>query len=122
MSDYKRIHIGCVAVYKNHIIAVGYNINKTHPLQKKYNRYRNLEYDNCEPSPNLHAEMMCMLQIMEMDIDFRKVELYVYREDRKGNLANCRPCPACMGMIDRLHIKKIHYTVDCGFVDEKRTA
>ena len=37
LSDYNRIHIGCVAVYKNHVLAVGYNTNKTHPLQMKYN-------------------------------------------------------------------------------------
>ena len=29
LSDYKRVHIGCIAVYKNHILAVGYNTNKT---------------------------------------------------------------------------------------------
>ena len=37
LSDYEKIHIGCVAVYKGQIIGVGYNCNKTHPMQKYYN-------------------------------------------------------------------------------------
>lgn len=120
LSDYNRIHIGCVAVYKNQVLAVGYNTNKTHPLQNKYNKYRNMTYENTEPKSSLHAEMSCLMQIKDMDIDFSKVELYVYRENKNGNLSMCRPCRACMKMIDDLRIKKIHYTTDGGFAYEVR--
>lgn len=120
MSDFKRVHIGCIAVYKNQILSVGYNTNKTHPLQKKYNKFRNINYDNVEPIPFLHAEMSCLLQIKEMDIDFNKVELYIYREDKNGNLAMCRPCKACMKMIDTLGIKNIYYTTNNGYAKEVR--
>lgn len=120
MSDFKRVHIGCIAVYKNQILSVGYNTNKTHPLQKKYNKFRNINYDNVEPIPFLHAEMSCLLQIREMDIDFNKVELYIYREDRNGNLSMCRPCKACMKMIDTLGIKNIYYTTNNGYAKEVR--
>lgn len=40
ISDYYKNHIGCVAVYQGNIIGIGCNCNKTHPMQKKYNRYR----------------------------------------------------------------------------------
>lgn len=40
LSDYKRIHIGCVAVYGNKVISTGFNSNRTHPLQAKLNRFR----------------------------------------------------------------------------------
>ena len=40
ISDYNRVHIGCVAVYQGQIIGIGCNCNKTHPTQKLYNRYR----------------------------------------------------------------------------------
>lgn len=40
-SDFNKIHIGCIAVYQGNIIGVGYNSNKTHPVQKYYNKYRN---------------------------------------------------------------------------------
>lgn len=120
LSDYKRVHIGCIAVYKNHILAVGYNTNKTHPLQQKYNKYRKMKYEGTEPAASLHAEMSCLMQIKDMDIDFNKVELYVYRENKNGIIAISRPCAACMKMIDKLGIKKIHYTTDGGFADEIR--
>ena len=29
ISDFKKIHIGCVAVYKGNIIGAGFNTNKT---------------------------------------------------------------------------------------------
>ena len=38
-SDFNKIHIGCIAVYQGNIIGVGYNSNKTHPVQKYYNKY-----------------------------------------------------------------------------------
>lgn len=120
LSDFKQVHIGCVAVYKNQILSVGYNTNKTHPIQKKYNIYRDMEYDNLEPMPKLHAEMMCLLGLKDMDINFSKVKLYIYREDHNGNIANCRPCAACMKLIDRLGIKRIYYTTESGFAKETR--
>lgn len=120
MSDKKRIHIGCVAVYKNQIISIGYNTNKTHPIQKKYNRYREMEYEGVEPASGLHAEMMCLLGLKDMDIDYSKVKLYVYREDNNGNTANCRPCAACMELCDRMGIKNIFYTTENGYVKEVR--
>jgi deoxycytidylate deaminase len=80
-----------------------------------------MEYDEGnEPIPALHAEMMCLLGLKDMDIDYSKVKLYIYREDNNGNTANCRPCPACMELIDRLGIKKIFYTTENGYAKEVR--
>ena len=39
LSDYHKTHVGCVAVYQGSIISIGCNTVKTHPLQKKYNKY-----------------------------------------------------------------------------------
>lgn len=120
LSDFKQCHIGCIAVYKNHIVSIGFNTNKTHPLQKKYNKYRDLDYNGYEPEHKLHAEMMCLLGLKDMEINFSKVKLYIYREDKNGNIANCRPCDACMELIDRLGIKRIYYTTEKGYVKEIR--
>lgn len=32
ISDYKRTHVGCVAVYQGNIIGIACNTNKTHPM------------------------------------------------------------------------------------------
>lgn len=101
-----------MAVYRNVILAKGYNTNKTNPLQYNYNHYRDLEWNNVEPKAKLHAEMTCILKIMHLDIDFSKVKLYVFRQDLNGNLAMCRPCRACMKAIKDLGIKNIYYTTN----------
>ena len=39
-SEYPRIKIGCCIVKKNRILAIGTNLLKSHPTQKRYNKYR----------------------------------------------------------------------------------
>lgn len=116
-SDYKKCHIGCVAVYKNKVIAVGYNTNKTNPLQAEYNKYR--DYTLPPQKNGIHAEMSCLIKIKDMDIDFSKVIFYIYREDFNGNLAISRPCVACEHALRDYGIKHIHYTDNMKYVYEE---
>ena len=116
LSDFKQVHIGCVAVYKKQFIGVGHSTNKTHPIQMKYNKYRNLYCNGMQPQAKLHAEIMCLLNIKDLDIDFSKVKLYIYREDKNGHLALSKPCDACMRAIKDLGIKEISYTDYNGYV------
>ena len=76
ISDFAKVNIGCIAVYQGTIIGVGFNTNKTHSMQKKYNRYRNGE----DFVPKLHAEINCLNSIRYLDINFSKVKLYIYRK------------------------------------------
>ena len=115
ISDFAKINIGCVAVYQGTIIGVGFNTNKTHPMQKKYNRYRNGE----NFIPKLHAEINCLNSIRYLDINFSKVKLYIYRKRKSANYGMCRPCPSCMAAIKDLCIKHVYYTTDEGFVYER---
>lgn len=119
LSDFKQTHIGCVAIYKKQVIGVGYNTNKTHPIQMKYNKYRDLEWNGIQPKAKLHAELMCLLNIKDLNIDFAKVKIFIYREDKNGRLALSRPCEACMRAIKDLGIKEINYTIYQGYVKEK---
>ena len=116
ISDYNKIHVGCVAVYHGQIIGIGCNTNKTHPAQKFYNRYR-------EPSdtmlPKLHAEISCINQIKHLDINFSKVKLYIYRIRKDQPFGLSRPCPSCMAAIKDLGIRDIYYTTNDGYAYEK---
>ena len=116
-SDFPKQKIGAVAVYKNRIIATGYNVVKENPLQKYYNKYRGFDTDTAKNM--LHAEMMCILRIKELDMDYYKVHIFVYRELKDGSLALAKPCPACMQAIKDLGIKNIHYTGKDSFIYEK---
>lgn len=115
ISDFAKINIGCVAVYQGTIIGVGFNTNKTHPMQKKYNRYRNGE----NFIPKLHEEINCLNSIRYLDINFSKVKLYIYRKRKSAKYGMCRPCPSCMAAIKDLGIKHIYYTTDDGLVYER---
>ena len=116
ISDYKKTHVGCVAVYQGQVIGLGCNCNKTHPIQKKYNKYR-------KPSdsmlPKLHAEISCLNQIKHLDINFSKVKLYIYRIRKDQPFGMARPCPSCMAAIRDLGVRNIFYTTNDGYAHEK---
>lgn len=116
-SDYKRTHVGCIAVYQGNIIGIACNTNKTHPMQKYYNRYRyhpQISYFY----PKLHAEINCISSIHNLDINFSKVKLYVYRTRCDQEYGIARPCPSCMAAIKDLGIRHIYYTTDDGYAYE----
>ena len=116
ISDYKKQHVGCVAVYQGQVIGLGCNCNKTHPAQKFYNKYRN-------PSdsllPKLHAEISCLNQIKHLNINFAKVKLYIYRIRKDQPFGLSRPCPSCMAAIKDLGIRDIYYTTNDGYSYER---
>lgn len=116
ISDYPSVHVGCVAIYKGEVIGIGWNCNKTHPLQKYYNRYR---VNTDDMSPKLHAELYCINQFKSLNINFSKVKLYIYRICKNRPFGLARPCPSCMAAIRDLGIKDIYYTSDDGYVYEK---
>ena len=116
VSDYHKAHIGCVVVYQGQAIGLGCNCNKTHPIQKKYNRYRK---SSDSMLPKLHAEINCLNQIKHFDINFSKVKLYIYRIRKDQSFGMARPCPSCMAAIRDLGIRNIYYTTNAGYAHEK---
>lgn len=117
LSDYHNQHIGCIAVYCGKIIGIGYNSEKTHPIQKYYNKYRNK--NNKIFTAKLHAEINCINNIRHLDINFKKVKLYIYRVLVDKPCGMSRPCPSCMAAIRDLGIRNIYYTTDDGYTSEK---
>lgn len=116
ISDYHKIHIGCVAVCQGQVIGLGCNCNKTHPTQKYYNRYRK-QSDSL--LPKLHAEISCINQIKHFGANFAKVKLYIYRIRKDQPFGMARPCPSCMAAIKDLGIRDIYYTTNDGYVHER---
>lgn len=64
LSTYKnkKNMTGCVVIYKGNIIAEGYNHDKTDPVQKKYNKFREFS-DNKESPHKIHAEITAIKHI-----------------------------------------------------------
>ena len=116
LSDFPRIKIGCVAVYKHRIISSGYNKTKTHPLQKRVNKYR---FD-ADTNHTIHSEIDCLSQLIgRNDIDFKDVSLYICRTLADGSLGTCRPCSGCMALIRELGIRHIYYTNEDSYIYEE---
>jgi deoxycytidylate deaminase len=117
-SDYKRIHIGCVITYKGIPISFGFNSNKTHPMQKRYNKFRIPNYDECDCIPKVHAEIAALSKLKKNELNPKKVELFIYRMMDKDKYGMARPCPSCMKAIKDFGIRKIYYTTEDGFAKE----
>ena len=116
IAEFKRVQLGCVAVYGHRIISTGCNGVKTNPLQKKYNIYR---FHEDAGEHTIHAEVQCLLPLIgDKSIDFSKVSLYIYRELKNGRLAPAKPCPSCEQLIKDLGIKKVYYTGQGSYIAE----
>ena len=116
LSNFPRVKIGCIAVYKHKIISSGFNSRKTSPIQKKYNAYRfSADTPHC-----IHAEISCLKPLIgREDIDFKNVELFLYRETADKQLAPSRCCDSCMKLIKDLGIRHINYTTENGYCSER---
>ena len=119
VSDFDKTHVGCVAIYQGNIIAIGCNTHKTHPKQQYYNQFRMIRYEDSKYLPKMHAEIHCLNVIRNMDINFAKVKLYVYRTRRDPLIKLANPGASCMVAIRDLGIRQIYYTTNDGYVFEK---
>lgn len=111
--------IGAIAVYKGSIVATACNTNKTSPLQAKYNVYR---FKDSNTLDKAHAEIVLIQKLRWKfgdSIDWTKVHIYLYREYKDGHIGPSRPCESCLTLIKELGIRKIYYTTEDGYVEEK---
>lgn len=121
LSDYSGQNLGAVAVYADKVIlAKGHNTEKTHTSQQRFNVYRIKDKSNILEKPaKVHAELAIYNKIKFLDIDFSRVSVYIYRRMKKGGIGMARCCPACMAALKSLGIKKICYTTEDGYAEEK---
>ena len=108
-SDYRRVHIGAVIVKKNSVISAGYNSQKSHPIQKRYN----LRYLGYHTHNVLHAEIDAIVHTAD-DAELRGATLYVARRGLDNQIRISKPCDACFHMAKDKGIRRIVYTIDDG--------
>ena len=119
-SDFK-VKVGAVAVYGGYVVAASASSNKTHPLQRQYNAFR--EFDRTGVvMDKLHAEigLLTHLYNMRLDrVDMKNVSIYVYRVCRSREHGIARPCAGCMKALIDAGIRNVYYTTDVGFAYEQ---
>ena len=113
-SDFYRNHTGCVAFYRGAILAEGWNSEKTSPAQARYNILRG--FDGYKYRASLHAEMMVINKIKNLDVDFSRVILFIWRGKQTPQIS--KPCAACEKAIRELGIKTVYYTGNNSYVKE----
>lgn len=124
-STYDRVAVGCILVYKNHVIGAGFNNKKTCPQQKRANKKRNFNHNSNRPINHyMHAEISALRSVpytVAQSICWRNVDVYVYRISPGHSLGMglSRPCAGCMSELTNLGIKNIFYSGNNGFVYEE---
>ncbi len=123
-SDFEIFHVGCVIVYKKHIIGAGSNSDKTHPMQAYYNQYRKFSKTKNNIKHSIHAEVAALNSIpypIGKDIDWSKVKVYISRicPGHESGTGIAKPCPACERALRDMGIRHIYYTGDGSYVYEK---
>ena len=111
-STFFKQKVGCVMTIGNKPIVVAHNSEKTYPIQKKYNYYRNFRRPEEDNHAYIHAEMQALQNTKYLDIDWEDVVLYVGRQTRTGEQRLAKPCPACQKAIKERGIGTVYYTLN----------
>ena len=117
-SDFKQHHIGAVAVLNHHVLDTSWNTNRTSPLQMYYNKYRGLDFNGVVHKCHAEIELINKLKRFH-NIDFSKVDVFLYREWKDGELALSRPCNSCYKAFYDVGIKHLYYSTYGGFKYEE---
>lgn len=95
-----RYKVGAVFVYPEAEIA-GFGCNEFHETKP-------------EPPYSLHAEIAAALSALDRDYQLRHLELYVYREQRNGVIADSKPCRWCQRFLRSVGVTTVYYTAKDG--------
>jgi tRNA(Arg) A34 adenosine deaminase TadA len=107
-----KARIAAALVYKNTIVAVGKNRNKTHPFQKKYAAHHDAIFLHAETDAIYNGIRIIGLEGVE------RCSLYVARAkwqntDKELMIPGlARPCCGCQRAITTHNIRHVFYTLD----------
>lgn len=111
-SNSMKMKLAACLVIRNEIISVGFNSDKSHPLQKRFSKNTEAIFK--------HAEVDCIIKALKIvdEEDLKDATLYVHRvkKQNKGD-ANwvtgmAEPCPGCVKAIEHFGIKRTVYSTD----------
>jgi len=92
-------------VYKDKIICIGENKNKTHPFMVKHGPKNHKK-------TQLHAEMDCLIKtINKFGVEIlSECVMYSLRVTNTDKIASAKPCPVCMDAIRIFKLKNVYWT------------
>lgn len=105
--SYKSTHpqhkIGGVLVKKSTILSFGFNKLKTHT--KSNHLFK-----------NIHCELDCILGLKKEELF--GCTLYLYRQNKSGQVALSKPCRWCQDLLKQVGIHKVCYTGKGTYIEE----
>jgi deoxycytidylate deaminase len=103
-SEHHTHQISCVIAKGNKILSAGVNKIKTHPSSN-------------HPWKMTHAELDAILGCNREDLV--GADLYLFRQNKNGKLACSKPCKYCQELIRLSGIKRVIYTNEGSYKEEK---
>jgi tRNA(Arg) A34 adenosine deaminase TadA len=95
-------------VKKNKVVKIGWNRKRTHPEIAKHPYH--------EGYVGTHAELDVILKSGEDDLQDHS--MIVLRVDRKGRLANSKPCPGCLSLIKTYNLSDVYFSNADGKIEK----
>jgi tRNA(Arg) A34 adenosine deaminase TadA len=95
-------------VKKNKIVKIGWNRKRTHPKIAKHPYH--------DGYVGTHAELDVILKSGLDNLDDHS--MIVLRVDRKGRLANSKPCPGCLSLIKSYNVNQVFYSDTEGNIEK----
>jgi len=111
----KRCHHFSFILYKNRIISIGYNSQKTHPVNLK-NRKKSLKTgEDFSDQKYICSEFSAINKLKNMtNIDSKKCVLVNLRYNRNGKVDMSKPCMSCENLLKFFNFKKVIWTNNDG--------
>lgn len=102
-SDHHEHKLGCAIVRGSKVLGLGFNLLKTHTHSP--HRWK-----------GIHAEYMA---VMAASYDVKGATAYIFRQQKNGTPAMSRPCQYCWKLLMECGIKKVVYTFEGSFKEER---
>lgn len=117
ISSHREYLIGAVLVKNGNVLSSATNIHKSHPVQRKYNAFRNMDGSD-NHTHELHAEINCMLKVKNKQL-LKNSSIYVSRIGKDDVIRIAKPCKACQAALKDYGIKDLYYTTTNSFTYER---
>ena len=109
-TNWKNVNNSHIAflVKKNKIVKIGWNRKRTHPEISKHPYH--------DGYVGTHAELDVILKSGLEDLNDHS--MIVLRVDRKGRLANSKPCPGCLSLLKSYNVEEVFYSATDGNIEK----
>lgn len=105
-SDHQQHKLGAAVYHNGKFIAAGFNQHKTHPLMRQF------EYQGLR---TLHAEVHALTKAKAKKFEIGGATVFVFRQNKAGELANAKPCAICMSILQSFDVKEVFFTEPGGW-------